>query len=360
MTRPQSVDSPEALAAELRSAHMRGQWQNEAGRRQDGTWTGDTWTPAARGRPWLWPGAALRAFLDRSAEVLPEAQTSRRSIMLDNPALPRGSIETIAMGVQMILPGEQAWAHRHSMSALRFVIQGDPALVTVVNGIAHRMETGDLVLTPGSHWHDHHNGSDRAGLWLDVLDGPVINAINQTVLQNYSAMRQPLRNSADEAGGYDGPMRFAWRETEVALARRGAPDPATGHVFDYRDPATGKHPMRTLGCRMRRLPAGFSGTPYRTRANAVFYAFRGSGTVVVDGERLDWSEGDCFAVPGWSVRRFEAPASGDAFLFETHDEPLLENLGLLQGGLMSALEEPADVPQAAAAAGRHPSERSNR
>jgi 1-hydroxy-2-naphthoate dioxygenase len=340
MSTKQSIDSLEALALDLDAANMRGQWQNESNRRNAGAWTDDIWTPSARGQPWLWRAKEVRSFLDRSAKVLPETKDSRRSIVFNNPALPRGSIETINMGVQMILPGELAWAHRHSISALRFVIQGHPGLVTVVDGIALPMETGDLVLTPSGDWHDHFNGSDQPALWLDVLDGPVINAINQTVFQTCGDRRQALRNSPAGADATDIQMRFRWAVVQADLAAR--PDealsPVSGHVFDYLDPNTGEHPMRTLGCRMRRLPAGFIGRPYRSRVNAVFHAFKGGGHVIVDGNRIDWTQGDCFVVPGWSIRSFAASPDEDCFVFETHDAPLLENLGLLQKGLLSSLE----------------------
>ncbi len=341
MTNLQPKDSLDALARDLDAAHMRGQWQNESKRRDTGTWKVDMWTPVARGQAWLWPAKELRSFLDRSAAALPETKDSRRSIVFNNPALPRGSIETINMGVQMILPGELAWAHRHSISALRFVIQGHPGLATVVDGVAQPMETGDLVLTPSGEWHDHFNGSDEIALWLDVLDGPVINAINQTVFQNYGDCRQALRNSPAAPQTPEIQMRYPWAMVEADLMAREEEslNPLSGHVFDYIDPNSGKHPMRTLGCRMRHLPAGFVGRPYRSRVNAVFHAFKGHGRVIVDGKAMEWSQGDNFVIPGWSTRAFEAASSGDSFVFETHDAPLLESLGLLQRGLLDSLEE---------------------
>ena len=45
--------------------------------------------------------------------------------VLANPGLAKGTTNTINMGIQMIRPGELAWAHRHSISAIRFVIDGD-------------------------------------------------------------------------------------------------------------------------------------------------------------------------------------------------------------------------------------------
>ena len=85
----------------------------------------------------------------------------------------------------------EAHPHRHSISALRFVIEGNSGLHTIVNGERCPMEANDLVLTPAWTWHDHHNDDARDGIWLDVLDGPVVSAFNQTFMEPYGADRQP-------------------------------------------------------------------------------------------------------------------------------------------------------------------------
>jgi 1-hydroxy-2-naphthoate dioxygenase len=336
MTQASTPDSLQVLAADLAAAHLRGQWQNEYNR-ADAGWVDNVLAPKARGDACLWRGADVTAFLERAAVVLPESLTARRSILFNNPGLPKGSVDTINMGIQYILPGELAWAHRHTISALRFIIKGDRRLVTVVNGTACPMETGDLVLTPGGDWHDHSNGADEPAIWLDVLDGPVINALNQAVQQNYGDRRQPIDNAHPAAQGAR--LRFPWAEVGPQLEKRAAKDadPRFGHIFNYRDPATGAHPMATLGCRMRRFPAGFAGQDHKTRSNQVFHAFRGAGRVVADGRSIDWEEGDCFVVPSWATRRFEVAGRDDAYVFESNDEPLLEKLGLLGSDLPAGL-----------------------
>jgi gentisate 1,2-dioxygenase len=54
----------------------------------------------------------------------------------------------------MIKGGEIAPAHRHTQSALRFVIEGSGAH-TAVNGEKTSMNPGDLIVTPAWFWHDH-------------------------------------------------------------------------------------------------------------------------------------------------------------------------------------------------------------
>ena len=47
----------------------------------------------------------------------------------------------------MIMPGECAPAHRHTPSALRFIMEGKGAW-TAVNGEKSFMEPGDFIITP--------------------------------------------------------------------------------------------------------------------------------------------------------------------------------------------------------------------
>src|SRR3546814_14997677 len=61
-------------------------------------------------------------------------------------------VPSLYAGLQLILPGEIAPGHRHSQSALRFVLEGGGAF-TAVDGEKAVMQPFDLVLTPGWHWH---------------------------------------------------------------------------------------------------------------------------------------------------------------------------------------------------------------
>ena len=84
--------------------------------------------------------------------------------MLENPAL-RGQsciTQSLYAGLQLILPGEVAPSHRHTQSALRFVVDGEGAY-TAVDGERTTMRPGDFIITPSWTWHDHGNTGDRAG-----------------------------------------------------------------------------------------------------------------------------------------------------------------------------------------------------
>jgi gentisate 1,2-dioxygenase len=57
-------------------------------------------------------------------------EATRRVLILENPGLRgRASItQSLFAGLQLILPGEVAPAHRHTQSALRFTIEGKGCL----------------------------------------------------------------------------------------------------------------------------------------------------------------------------------------------------------------------------------------
>ena len=68
---------------------------------------------------------------------------------------------TLFAGIQMIMPGEVAPAHRHVSSAIRFVLDGKGAY-TAVDGEKSFMSPGDFVITANWAPHDHGNTSEEA------------------------------------------------------------------------------------------------------------------------------------------------------------------------------------------------------
>ena len=64
-------------------------------------------------------------------------------------------------GIQLILPGEIAAGHRHTASAIRFVLEGEGAY-TSVEGEKTMMSPGDFVITANWAPHDHGNPGKQA------------------------------------------------------------------------------------------------------------------------------------------------------------------------------------------------------
>ena len=306
-------DSMQAFDAKLAQRNIRGQWKSEVflAAALDG--------PKPAGRPMLWKWGEVDALLEEAGRVMPESMAARRSLIFQNPDLPRGTTHTINAGVQMILPGELAWAHRHSIAALRFVIQGDRSLCTVVNGERCPMEDNDLVLTPNWSWHDHHNNANRAGYWLDVLDVGLVLGLNQTFYQLGEEKEQPPRS---RAGGPK--LRYPWREIEPELRARPL-DPHDGRSLDYRDGAATTLP--TLACRIQILPPGFVGARRRRTSSAVYFVADGAARIEVGTDSFACDRRDSFALPNWSWHRLSNPSAKEALLFSVHDIPVLDKLG---------------------------------
>lgn len=317
-----------AFDVRLADYNMRGQWTADARRDQGvgGTWHGDVWETAPPSDAHLWNWDKVEPLLVASTEALPETLTARRSLIFNNPSLPFGTTNAMVMGIQMIMPGELAWAHRHTISALRFVIEGHPDLFTVVEGDVCPMETNDLVLTPNWHWHDHHNNSPNRAVWLDVLDGPLVAALKQTLFENYGEDQQPVRNQAP-----DDDMRYPWADMAARLDAMGDGDASVhdGYAIEYTNPKTGGSVMPTLGCGINELPAGFEGAPHRHSSSAVYFVVSGAGQTRVGDVTLDWGPRDSFTVPAWAIHsHINASKNEPATLFTVSEAPALRALGL--------------------------------
>ena len=104
--------------------------------------------PVAKAAPYVWDYEKLRPFCERAAHLVGTELAERRVFMLINPKLKAPyTTDTLYAGLQTILPGETARAHRHTPFALRFIIEGERGF-TAVEGEKVMMERGDLVLTP--------------------------------------------------------------------------------------------------------------------------------------------------------------------------------------------------------------------
>src|SRR5207249_7989990 len=148
--------------------------------------------PTLVGVAYQWRYADVRPSLLESAEHISAKEAERRVLILENPGLSGRSQITGSLyaGLQLIMPGEVAPAHRHTQSALRFIIEGSGAY-TAVDGEKTMMAPGDFVVTPSSTFH--HHGHERTGptVWLDGLDIPIVALFNSTFREDYSEDEAP-------------------------------------------------------------------------------------------------------------------------------------------------------------------------
>jgi gentisate 1,2-dioxygenase len=287
----------------------------------------------------------------RAGDLITAEEAIRRVLILENPAL-RGQrciTQSLFAGLQMILPGEVAPSHRHTQSALRFIVEGNSAY-TAVNGERTTMVPGDFIITPSWTWHDHgHEGSDPM-IWLDGLDIPMLRFFDAGFAENDSRKSQdvlrPEGTSYAQFGYNMAPVRpvspygqtspiFSYpydrsREALDRLERSGPIDAWDGIKLRYTNPLTGGSPMPTMATFMQLLPAGFSGQGYRQTDGTIFSVVEGLGTATIEsaGGTAEFHFGprDHFVVPSWHTLRL---ASGPGcVLFSYSDRPVHQALGI--------------------------------
>src|SRR3954468_6098237 len=149
--------------------------------------------PRSACEPALWRFDAVRGHMLEAGGLITAKEAERRVLVLENPGLRGQSKITTDMyaGVQLVLPGEAAPPHRHTQSALRFVLEGDGAY-TAVNGERTIMHEGDFIITPPWAWHDHGNPSNEPIFWLDGLDIPVVQFLDTSFAEHLDVDEQPI------------------------------------------------------------------------------------------------------------------------------------------------------------------------
>ena len=303
--------------------------------------------PRTRVKPHIWKWDDIHDSLVQAKEKITVASGSveRRVIRLVNPGLAESEMtsHTILLSFQLIQPGEVAPAHRHTMAAFRFILQGRGAY-TNVNGQKMVMEEGDLILTPQGCWHEHAHEGDQNMIWIDGLDVPFVQALQQISFEPYKPGRLPVNESLDPAmfSGMTRPvgadvlerppfLHYHWRDTYKSLERlaRTPGDPYDGAALEFVDPATAGPTLPTISCRVQMLRANEKTKAHRHTSTSIYHAFRGSGTTTIDGKEFHWRKGDTFVVPLWAWHTHANDlVSEEAILFSMHDEPILKAFGL--------------------------------
>jgi len=294
---------------------------------------------------WKWDDVYDSLVQARDQIGIERGRTERRTIRLVNPGMRDTEMtsHTMLLACQMIQPGEVAPAHRHSMAAIRFIVQGTGAY-TVVNGEKLMMTEGDLILTPQWTWHDHGHEGDVPMVWLDGLDVPLIQSLQVISYEPYTKEKQDTHASVQAASQFGmtrpvappdhptpTPLHYRWEDTYRSLRSLAeqAANPYEGVALEYVNPLTGGSTLPTLSCWSQMLRPGERTHAHRHNSTSIYHAFRGSGTTVINGEALEWNKGDTFVVPLWSWHEHaNRSAKEEAILFSMHDIPVLKAFGL--------------------------------
>jgi gentisate 1,2-dioxygenase len=302
--------------------------------------------PKTQCAPAIWRFRDVKAMVMESAELISAKEAERRVLVLENPAL-RGQsriTQTLYAGLQLIMPGEIAPAHRHTASAIRFIVDGAGAY-TSVEGERTYMSPGDFVLTANWTAHDHGNTSERPMIWLDVLDLPTVNFFESMFAEHLEDDSQTVRRQDGDSVAFfasgvlpDGAevsakqspvVNYTYARTRPILERlfkAGEIDRRHGARVRYANPATGGWVMPTMGAQLALLPAGFTGEPYRATDGTIFVCVEGEGSTRIGDKEFAWSPGDVFVAPSW--QHYAHTAGPQSVLFSISDRPAQEALGI--------------------------------
>ncbi len=315
----------DAFDAEIRRRDLLGYWM--IGERSN---TDREPKPAYRPRLWHWDDLEQMAY--GAVNRVSKAESYRRFVGFQNPDLKLGTTPNYLVGCQLLLPGESAPAHRHTMDAVRYIVRGGAKAYTVMDGECFTMQDRDFITTPNFAWHDHNNEGERDVIWIDGAVSPLVRGLGVGFAQMYSAERQELAGGGG-SGPYDAraarkPIRFPWAETEKALAAlsRDTPDPADDCVYRFVDPAHGGATLPTLDCAMTAMRAGWRGVRHRHVHATTLHVVEGAGVTEIGGVDFAWKQGDTFVVPLWTWHRHMCDQR--ALLFSIDDSAVLNPLGL--------------------------------
>jgi gentisate 1,2-dioxygenase len=305
--------------------------------------------PVSACQPAAWRFAEIRAAMMEAGGLITAKEAERRVLVLENPGFRGQSKITTDLyaGVQMVLPGEIAPAHRHTQTALRFVLEGNGAH-TSVDGERTTMHEGDFIITPPMTWHDHGNQSDRPAFWVDGLDIPLVQFLDASFAEHRDEDEQPIsraegdsmarygqnllpidcRRSAATSPVFSYPYSRT-RETLDQLGRNGPVDTCHGIRMRYINPATGGYAMTTIGAFIQLLPEGFTTAPYRSTDATVFVVMEGRGRTRIGADFVaEWGPRDIFVAPSWKFIAHEALE--ESVLFSYSDRPVQEALHLFR------------------------------
>jgi gentisate 1,2-dioxygenase len=304
---------------------------------------------AHRGPPqpqpaYLWSWEKIRPLIGAAIAVASPEAVERRVLQLVPPFAreqdEQQTSKTLAANIQILLPGEKARAHRHSMNALRFVLEGSGA-ITIVDGKSCPMEEGDLILTPAWSWHEHVHHGAAPIVWLDSLDVPLhqylgtgafqagpVAQVPETVPDAAFAVANVVPDTRYPTTAASPVLRYPYAAAAAAVAV--APPARDGsRRVRYINPLTGGTAMELMDCYLVQLDPGTTTIPFRTSANSVCCVVEGAGESRVGNDTIRWKARDIFTLPQGN-RIAHASVGTTARLFQVSDRDIYARLGLLK------------------------------
>ena len=317
-------------------------------------------SPVSIAVPYSWAYTDARKRLMDLSSLLTQEEAERRNINFVNPALkdfmPGAALPTLRGGVQLLLPGEQAYSHRHSANAFRLVLEApESGAYTTVEGNRLPMSKGDLILTPNWTWHDHHNEGDSHVIWYDGLDVLMAYWIGgvfyeemkdvsgndyQTILHESNAVTDAFgagllhrkQMFPDHIPQSDNTLIYypysKARQLLTELADQGAGNPHEGVLVDYVNPLNCGPTFPSMGVSIRLIGGKSTVEAMHRTENVMFVTMEGSVTFhLPDKQTFTTQPHDATAIPSWVPYSISNNEAEPAVLVSHSDRPVFEALG---------------------------------
>ena len=317
-------------------------------------------TPVSIAVPYSWSYEDARSRLFELSDLLTAEEAERRNVNFVNPGMknfmPGATLPTLRGGIQLLLPDEKAYSHRHSANAFRLILEApETGAYTTVEGNRIPMTRGDLILTPNWTWHDHHNESDTHVIWFDGLDVLMAYWIGGVFYQEMKDVEkndyQEIRHDSTAVTGPYGRglihrkqmfpghipvsdntlIYYPYDEARRMLGElkeQGAGNPHEGILLEYVNPVNNgpAFPSMSLGLRLIN-PKSKVEAMHRTE-NITFITLEGSVTFKLpEGKTFTTKPNDVTAIPSWLPYSIDNEGGDPAVLFSQSDRPLFEKLG---------------------------------
>jgi gentisate 1,2-dioxygenase len=303
--------------------------------------------PKSKAAAHVWRFLQVRPLLLEAGRLVTAEEAERRVLVLENPALKGQSRITPSMyaGVQLVMPGEIAPAHKHTASALRFVLESDGGYTSVA-GERTYMRRGDFVITPNGAWHDHGQENATPIIWVDGLDLHMINFFESGFMEHHNDKKQTITRgegySVSRYGSGLAPLEqekpfgltspifnYTYERSRAALmdsVGQGKPDPHSGYALRYVNPVDGGWAMPTIATWLTHLPKGFETKQSRGTDGRTIIVVEGEVTANIDGKTFSMGESDIGVIPSWAWHSLRA--GKDTIVFTFSDRSAQEKLGI--------------------------------
>jgi gentisate 1,2-dioxygenase len=318
-------------------------------------------TPVSIAIPYSWSYQEARERLFSLSDLLTQEEAERRNINFVNPALkdfmPAAAMPSLRGGIQLLLPGEKAFSHRHSANAFRLILEApETGAYTTVEGNKLSMHMGDLLLTPNWTWHNHGNDGDSHVIWYDGLDvmlaywlgGVFYEEMQDVTDKAYQDDYEHESNAITDTYGpglihrrtmypdriptSDNPLIYypysKARQHLQNLADQGMGNPYEGVLMEYVNPLNCGPVFPSMSVSVRLINGKSTVEAMHRTENIIFVTLEGSVTFhLPDNQTFTAEPHDVTAIPSWVPYSITNNNGEPAVLASQSDRPVFKALG---------------------------------